>query len=191
MSTTAIVIEHLISGIQAFLWLSLFLLTVFGVDWINLEYLKDYATQLSIAALSIVYPIGILIDEVADCFLKKWSHRIKSTRLQKEGVTAKKEDVSVFLLLQATKDNFLTSYFNNVRMRIRISRSSAFNFFALSVAVITFTILRSSYSWETVLIEIVVGFFLTSLAFWGWYRVTDTFAKQAARAYKTQKLNIS
>jgi hypothetical protein len=41
MSTTALFIELLITGVQAAIWLTLLILCLLGFDWINLNDSKD------------------------------------------------------------------------------------------------------------------------------------------------------
>lgn len=184
MSTTAIIVEHLISGLRAAIWLTLLILTLLGYDWLELNHAKDFAAQISFVALALVYPIGIFIDEVADFLFAKWSEKIRAKRFQCENVNIDVNTVSAFQILHVTKDDFLRSYFNYIRMRIRISRSAALNFFACSMTALAFTVFRTAYSWKLLATELIVGCLLTFLAIWAWYRVSDIFAKQVSRAYK-------
>ncbi|MGH9753958.1 MAG: hypothetical protein ACREA2_14360, partial [Blastocatellia bacterium] len=64
MSTTALFIELLITGIQAAIWLILLILCFLGFDWITPERLKGFEAPLAVAILSIVYPTGVFIDNL-------------------------------------------------------------------------------------------------------------------------------
>lgn len=190
MSTTAVIVEHLISGLQAAIWLVLSLLAIFGYDWIKVDQLKEITPQLTFLTLAVVYPLGIFIDEVADFMLESWSKKIRRNMFQCEGICRAEEDVTAFQILQDTKDEFLRSYFGYIRMRIRISRSASFNFAACTIAVIVFTLMRAPYSLKVLLTEFVIGFVFTLLAIWAWYKTSNTFAKQVSRAFKIQNTPV-
>lgn len=187
MSTTALVIEHLITGLQAAIWLSLLVLTAFGWKWINLLVLKDFTTIFTFVGLATVYPIGIFVDELADFAFKPWMKRIRKRRFRLEGFDPDDLDLTTMNLLQKTDDEFLKSYFNYIRIRIRVSRSTALNFALITITALIFTTARFRYSQGFVLIvftEIFVGILLTALSAWVWCEVSDTFAKQTLRAFK-------
>ncbi|HHW78630.1 MAG TPA: hypothetical protein GX399_16605 [Xanthomonadaceae bacterium] len=186
MSTTAVIVEHLISGLQAAVWLALLLLASLGYDWIKFDQLKDITAQLTFLMLTVVYPLGIFIDDVADFLFEYWSKRIRSKRFELEGIHLNERDVTAFQVLQDTKDDFLRSYFSYIRMRIRISRSASLNFGVCTLATIVFTVVRIPYTLKVLLVEFIVGAAFTSLAVWAWYRVSDIFAKQISRAFKAQ-----
>jgi hypothetical protein len=89
--------------------------------------------------------------------------------------------------LQKTDDEFLKTYFNYIRMRIRVSRSTALNLALITVTALLFTAVRFSNSQSLALIIFVVifvGILLTALSAWVWCGVSDTFAKQTLRAFK-------
>lgn len=187
MSTTALVIEHLITGLQAAIWLSLLILAAFGWNWINLSLLKDFTTIFTFVGLATVYPIGIFVDELADYAFKPWMKRIRKQRFRLEGFDPGDLDLTTMNLLQRTDDEFLKSYFNYIRMRIRVSRSTAINLALITITSLIFTVARFRHSQEFALIifiEVFVGILLTALSIWVWCEVSDTFAKQTLRAFK-------
>ena len=186
MSTTAVIIEHLISGLQAILWVFLLVLAVFGYEWVPLEQVKSISPEVTVVAFAIVYPIGIFFDEVADRVFHPWTNKIRQSRLQREGLKAEDGDITAFYLLQRTDDEFLRSYFNYIRMRIRISRSAAFNFGLTTFLAVVFTSLRLSVGWKVIAMELFLGSSLTLLAVFAWYRFSDTFVKQIARVWKSR-----
>jgi len=187
MTTTALVIEHLIIGLQAAIWLSLIVLTGFGWNWINLSVLKDFTTILTFVALATVYPIGIFVDELADYIFKPWMKRIRERRFRSEGFEPDDLDLTAMYVLQRTDDQFLKAYFSYIRMRIRVSRFTAFNVALSTITAVIFTSVRFYNSKVFMLIlftEILFGMLITVIAIWVWCGVSDTFAKQTARAFK-------
>ncbi|MBT8363809.1 MAG: hypothetical protein KJP23_03825 [Deltaproteobacteria bacterium] len=165
MSTTAIIVEHLISGLQACIWIFLIVLMLFGYNWINLDRVKAFSTLLTMLTIAILYPIGIFIDDIADFIFGHWSKQIRSARFQKEDIEIDDDKTTAFQLLQDTKDDFLKSYFSYVRMRIRIARSASFNFAVCTVAVVAFTVFRIKYTWDVLVVEFIKGFLFLLFVF--------------------------
>jgi hypothetical protein len=181
MSTTALFIELLITGVQAAIWLILFILCLLGFDWINPERLKGFEAPLAVALLSIFYPAGVFIDNLADRLFRPWELKIR------EAYNLKKTQTALTLLMQ-TKDQSLASHFAYIRSRIRISRSSAFNFALMTIAGVTFTASRLRGVqrfpfWRTLLLEILIGLLLTALAALAWRQINHSFFKWVIRGY--------
>lgn len=188
MTTTVLFIEHLITGLQAGLWLTLFLLSFFGYEPFNLERIRGYETIVAVVLLSLIYPLGLFIDNIADDFFSKWSEKIRDERIQSEK-QIKNRPPTVLELLMLVNDEFLVEYMGYIRTRIRICRSAVFNFGLITLASVVFTVSRLSdvagnLLWKILVFEIVVGLLITALALRSWYQVSDTFAKQSARAYR-------
>src|SRR3954466_1712965 len=126
MSTTALFVDLLIIGIQVATWLILLIFTVFDYRWFSLEYIKGSETAIAVMLLPMFYPIGIFIDNLADYVLHSWRDDIR----KKSGLD---EDQTITKLLTTLKDDKLSEYFDYVRIRIRISRSSALNFMLITI----------------------------------------------------------
>lgn len=86
MSTTAVIIEHLISGLQADLWIIFLVLAIGGYCWVPWEHLKSISTEVTIVAFAVVDPIGSFFDEVADRVFHPWTVTIRQSRLRQEGL---------------------------------------------------------------------------------------------------------
>jgi len=181
MSTTALFIELLITGIQAAIWLALIIFCLLGFDWINPERLKGFEVLLAVILLPIVYPAGVFIDNLADNLFRPWELKIRELYNLKKTQTA-------LTLLMRTKDQSLASHFSYIRSRIRISRSSAFNFALMTIASVAFTVVRlrgvSKFPfWRTLLLEIFIGFSLTALAALAWRHINHSFFKWIVKGY--------
>jgi len=189
MSTTAVIIEHLICGIQVLLWIFFLILSLFGYEWVIEGKFNYLSTELMFVALAIVYPVGIFFDEFADLVFDNFSKKIRQSRFEKEKLTGKdkNKDITAMCLLQYSDNEFLMLYFNYIRMRIRISRSATLNFGITTLFVVIFTISRLSVDWKVVVMEFIIGSLLTLLACFAWYRFSDTFAKRVAMGWKQIK----
>ena len=188
MSTTALFIELLITGLQATIWLTLFVLCFLGFDWINLERLKGFELMMATILLPIVYPTGVFVDYLADQLFRPWELKIRESFILDKTQTALK-------LLMQSKDPSLASHFGYIRSRIRISRSSALNFALITVTSVIFTITRCRDLprfpfWRVILLEIALGTSLAVLAALAWRHINRSFFKWVVRGYDADA-NIS
>lgn len=187
MSTTALVIEHLITGLQSSIWILLLVLTLFGWNWISLKLLQDLLPIITFIGLATVYPIGICVDEVADCIFTPWMKRIRDRRFKQEDMDPDDSEITIMSLLRKTDDEFLKTYFSYIRMRIRVSRSTSLNLVFILISAFLFTLTRLSHLKIYSLLMstlIIVGIISIAISIWVWYKVSDTFSKQTIRAYK-------
>jgi hypothetical protein len=181
MSTTSVFIEHLIAGIQATIWFVLSILIFQGFDWIKPEYLKDTDKYFILMGFAVVYPLGVFIDEGADRIFRKKGNAIKKQVLQDIETT-------VGLVLERSKSDSLTQYFNYVKMRIRICRVSCINFILITITsmfCIAFHFRETPYNSKGGLMAIVffTGILLTGLAYYGWMKTTETFYEKVKGAW--------
>jgi hypothetical protein len=181
MSTTALFIELLITGLQAAIWLVLLVLCLLGFDWINPERLKGFEAMIAVLLLPILYPTGIFIDYLADLFFRRWELKIRIAYNLDETQTA------VRLLMQ-TKDPSLAAHFGYIRSRIRISRSSALNFALITIMGLAFTAFRCRNVpgfpfWRTIFLEASIGASLSVLAALAWCHINHSFHKWVVKGF--------
>jgi len=175
MRTTAIVIEHLVIGIQTALWVAFLFLAWYGYDWIPVLTLPSHVFFILLSIL-VLYPLGVFVDEFSD-----WLFHNLSMRIRREHVTD--GTLTTFQLLVRLNDPSTSQYFQYLRSRIRLARSSSVNFLLLTVAVIFFTVRQYSPTPDQpmaslVIIEGITGIIITLLALFSWWRVSHTFAKR-------------
>ena len=133
MTTTVLIVEHLIAGIQVLCWGFLLVLARFGTEWINIELVSSSASAIALFLLALVYPLGVVCDTVADSIGKRWVGRINRSIYKEASVP---EDTTAFEVISKAKNDFVTSYFNYLRSRIRAARCLSFNL-ACTVVVLT------------------------------------------------------
>jgi hypothetical protein len=66
MVTTAVVAEIVVAGLQAAAWLTLVVLTVFGVDWIHPSDVADWTALITLLVIATAYMLGVIVDRLAD-----------------------------------------------------------------------------------------------------------------------------
>ena len=190
MSTTSLIIEHLIAGIQAGIWLTLLVLTVFGFTWLNVNSsLKDYSTAIILLLFALVYPFGVAIDNFADIILGRWKNKLRSLSLKGEGLESDDIKISGMALLHKIKDDFLESYLAYIRMRIRVMRSFALNIVLSMVSLSLFVHFRLPKvpNWKLLVFIFIPGTIITTISLVSWRSLTITFYKQIARGHNMLK----
>ena len=102
-------------------------LCFFNFNWFHFDFSKLLSPIVVISLAPIVYPVGLFIDEVADFLSEPGKKKIKKD----EGISD--NSLNGFKLLFLTKDEWLRKYFDYVRIRIRLSRSTALNFLIIAI----------------------------------------------------------
>jgi hypothetical protein len=188
MSTTEMIIEQLIGGIQALFWFVCIFLTVFGYEWINIQRLTDFSTGIIFIAICFAYPLGIIVDEAADFIFEKWSISIRDKRFTEMNINPDDQMATAFILLSQKENEFLGRYLSYLRSRIRLCRLTVVNSVIVTLILPIFLWSRLKYDNQAVVFVIFSGLFVASLAVWGWYRVSDNFAKKIASLYQNRRL---
>ena len=58
-----IVLELVLIGFQVIIWVSLLVLAVFGFQWIHLDALKQWSTEISVALVGVAYMFGLIFEQ--------------------------------------------------------------------------------------------------------------------------------
>ena len=106
LSTTELLVEHIISGILSLIWIFAIVLCFIDIEWSVIEIVKDYWAISAIIVTSISYPIGIGVDTVADRLLSGWDKKIKAKYYTDKSI-------SVMALIKKIKDNDSSIYNKN------------------------------------------------------------------------------
>lgn len=175
MSTTALIVEILIIGIQGAIWVGLIILSIFGHDWIRsaLDLIKGWEPLLYVFFIGICYALGTFIDRMADClFLLCDPSNIlmRFDWIKRKSEVAHDARMKVFL-----REKRATDYFFNIRSRIRIVKATALNVFLVTVSTVVFLCARPEHtSWKIIVSIIAVGLFFTFafLLVFGTFEVT-------------------
>jgi len=120
MTTTAIIVEVLISGILTCLWMALGTITAFGPGFL-LSAAKDYPEAFAALAIAVAYTVGVTFDRLWDVLTKGADERIRRSYFPTdEQLTA----VRMELFGRATA---LQGFMEYIRSRMRIARAAMCN----------------------------------------------------------------
>lgn len=117
-------------------WIGSIVLSITGLDLEVIGYLQNYWGLLAVVLTAIAYPLGILVDTLADLLLEK-----KNLQIRTEKVNVP-EEVSLIQLLHQLEGCTITNYFTYNRFKARVTRSSSFIFLLIGLYVPLFLWLR-------------------------------------------------
>jgi hypothetical protein len=163
MSTTSILVEILIIGMQASVWLSIVILSLFGYQWVpsSLALVKGWEALLSVLGLGLCYTLGIFVDRAADCLtiLYHPGDTLLKFSWIKRHADAAHRDMRMQVLCSANK---ATDFLAQIRSRIRIARATTLNIMIASFATISYLAVRTEYATFGILSCVVLlGAFLS------------------------------
>lgn len=134
MRSTSYVIELVIAGAGAVLWLSLLLMATFGYTWIPIELLKEPGIIIILSPF--IYVIGVVMDRLVDnLFDKRFKENYENPLFLK-----KEEYIQARTRIYLASDS-LQGLLEYGKMRIRICRAWAFNSFMILIAADLFFLL--------------------------------------------------
>jgi len=185
MQTTALVIENVVGGFLAFLWMGLAILSLFDFDWIPGGVLKGLTPFLFLFLIPFAYMFGVLFDRLWD-FLTKW------------GLAPAKRNVSHAQRLHVFSYSEQTErFFDYIRSRLRIARATIWNSVLITGTALVFVGIRLPIENENIKIRMlfaiaVSGIGLFYLALFAFRKINNTYNEQldAAEEAFFSKKNI-
>ena len=129
METTQLYIELVIIGLEAFGWISFFVIDIIGNKVVSIfnNILNNFST--SVLLIGVLYVIGILIDRLADMIFQK-----KEDSIRKNSGLKAKSSILIWKKYGAEK------YADYVRSKIRILRASILNIPLITISSIWYVI---------------------------------------------------
>jgi hypothetical protein len=135
MSTTSLFVELLVVGFEALVWISLFFSAFCGIGWLPglINIFEKAGLFVAIALVGFAYLVGIIFDEIFDFLTVGWSSRIKSAIHEKN--LPEMWDMQAYIFGNSKE---ATEQLGYIRTRVRIMRSSIFNFGLIGIGAILF-----------------------------------------------------
>jgi len=183
MATTALIVDLLVVGVFATIWIGLLAFTF--IDKLPLPWSFQTMSALLIPYLSVAYSLGVVINRICDQIFKPIEEKI----LKKESIQWKDKNEYVHArLVVFHKSQGLTAYIDKLWALIRIFRSTIVNSVFLTCAWILFIWWRQYWSKTTILLS-SVGLLLLEIALlillWrAWTKKTKHYHKNLMCAYK-------
>lgn len=132
MSTTAVVAEILIVGLEAEAWLALLVVTIFGSGWIDLETPSKFVPIVLVLVLAVAYVLGVIVDRTADTSFKwfgdtplgSWSNRTFGKKSETWLLPAHEQTMRSAVMRAGGETATFIDY---QRSRLRVARGTAIN----------------------------------------------------------------
>ena len=182
MKTTAIFAEVLVIGLQAVVWLSLFALSFSGVSWVArdaLAELPDWTPLIAVFAIAFAYPLGIIVDRMADSIFHPLDLRIRAKVLR--GSKPRPARMRLYIL---AKNEGVALFLDYIRSRLRIARSTSLNLVLLTLSAAVFLTTRNLTGELEVIPLVASGVMLGLASLFAWYRISRTYYKRLRQAYE-------
>jgi len=168
MSTTAVVAEILIVGLEAEAWLGLLVVTIFGSGWIDLETASKFSAILLVLMVAIAYVLGVIVDRGADTGFKWFGS--KSVGRWHNHIFGKDSETWVLPALEQTMRTVvmrdggaMATFIDYQRSRLRVARGTAVNLMVAMLVAGVYSALHNSWP-TTVRIEaLLLGLLVVTL----------------------------
>ena len=155
ISTTTLLVEHLISGFMAIFWLGLVIFCWYPNSSELLISATDNQSLVLLALAVFGYPIGMIIDNLADQLLTPFKEKYKN----------KEDYLSATELIYHIKDENILSWFKYNRFKIRIMRACFLNsVISIVVLLACLFICKNSFTPALIIFFTLLGLF--SLLTW-------------------------
>ena len=140
MKDIPIIFELVIVGFEVLAWIFLLTLTLFGYKWIELNFVTQWATQLSFGLLGLAYMFGVIFDKAVSSLPFGW--------IVGHGAVAETPDLPSPLRMRMQVLARNPEIYNQLQKRInqhRLVRSTVFNFALISLSALLFVFTRFGF----------------------------------------------
>ena len=140
MKDIPIIFELVIVGFEVLVWIFLLTLTLFGYKWIELDFVTQWATELSFGLLGLAYMFGVIFDKAVSSLPFGW--------IVGHGAVAETADLPSPLRMRMQVLARNPEIYNQLQKRInqhRLVRSTVFNFALISLSALLFVFARFGF----------------------------------------------
>ena len=177
MSTTALIVELVIVGIQVTIWVSMIVVLLSGYQWLNPDTVGKIATPLAVILLAVCYTIGIIFD----AFTALLEDKLFERREISEADRGKRRALRQKLRL---RDSALSLQLDNDQYLLRLLRSTTLNLILITLfgSILVCTAGGLSTAQRIFYVALLVVF--AGIGAYGWWRRRTRFVKNRDAFYK-------
>jgi hypothetical protein len=182
MSTTTVLVEIIIIGVQTSIWLMLLLLTFTGYKWISWESLEKWNTVALALAVPVIYSLGAIFDMLNYVIAYKVIGRIFNKYIKPAPQFQSK------LLVCLSEDSEMSKLIQERHNRLRVLVSTVVNCFMITVSASAFTLFQVNRPHLTLISSIVIsGVLLTGLSLYAYVVLSNAFGDTVDAGYEIIK----
>jgi len=153
-----IIFELVIVGFEVLAWILLLVLTLFGYQWIELNFVTQWATQLSFGLLGLAYMFGVIFDKAVSSLPFGW--------IVGHGAVAETADQPTPLQMRMEVLARNPEVYSQLQKHInqhRLVRGTVFNFALISLSALLFVCTRFGFDLRLITSLVVLSAFFVSL----------------------------
>jgi hypothetical protein len=183
---TSIIFELVLIGFQVLIWVSLLVLIIFGYRWLNLEALREWSAQLSVALVGVAYMFGLIFDKAVSALPYSWV--IGGRALTKTDESPSLLEMRMDILTKKPE------IFDALERRInqhRLVRSTVFNLALISLAALVFLITQLGFSLRLFIVFLLLSALFVSLSLFTGRRSAETLYLELFQVYKAINESIA
>ena len=158
MKDIPIIFELVIVGFEVVAWILLLVLSLFGYQWIELNFVTQWATQLSFGLLGLAYMFGVIFDKAVSSLPFGW--------IVGHGAVAETADLPSPLRMRMEVLARNPEIYNQLQTHIiqhRLVRSTVFNFALISLSALLFVFTRFGFNLRLIGLLVFLSAFFVSL----------------------------
>jgi hypothetical protein len=168
LKDTSIILELVLIGFQVLIWVSLLVLAVFGFDWVSLDGLKQWGTEISVGLVGVAYMLGLIFDKAVSTLPYSW--------IIGGGALAPSEDSPSPLAMRVEILTKQPAVYEALERRLnqhRLVRATVFNLALISISALIFFIAQLGFN-----LRLFVAFVILSIMFLGFALFTGKRSAQ-------------
>ncbi|HUU40651.1 MAG TPA: hypothetical protein VMW42_06915 [Desulfatiglandales bacterium] len=193
MSTTALFFEILIIGIQALIWILLFVLAFVGPVSLGktIQMMEPWQMPLSVALMAAAYTVGLILDRLADaCFMAMKPllySKPKAVLLRSLWVQDRVENAGLDERMKVlSHEGRSVEFLEYIRSRLRIVRATFLNILLILIALTVLICRISTPAWKPLFILWVIGLFVIICVYFSWAMLQLTYEDRLVQAYQSR-----
>ena len=171
--TAAAVVEILVVGLQALLWVGLLARAFMDDAWLfaRLVLLKEWAALVTTVALALAYAFGVVVDRCADTLFKR------QDALPPGG----SGDLAVRRLTILHKSDGMAKFLEYQRSRLRIARGMVLNVACATVAAVVYLAMKKHGA--GIVWALAVGIGLLAVTVYAANRIHEAYGRRLEDAH--------
>jgi hypothetical protein len=180
----SIIFELVLIGFQVLIWVFLLILAVFGYNWLHLDGLKEWSTEISVGLVGVAYMFGLIFDKAVSALPYSWT--IGGSALTKIGEGP--SPLTMRMEILAKKPEVYEVLEKRLNQH-RLVRSTVFNLALISLAALLFFIAQIGFTLRLFIVFLFLSLFFLGLTLFTGRRSAETLYFELFHAY--QAINSS
>jgi hypothetical protein len=182
----SIIFELVLIGFQVLIWVFLLILTVFGYNWLHLDGLKEWSTEISVGLVGVAYMFGLIFDKAVSALPYSWT--IGGSALTKIGEGP--SPLTMRMEILAKKPEVYEVLEKRLNQH-RLVRSTVFNLALISLAALLFFIAQIGFTLRLFIAFLFLSLFFLVMTLFTGRRSAETLYFELFHTYKAMNASTT